>query len=37
MKANKNEVLSLLYLKSERKSEKLGQTLSKIKPPQWQA
>lgn len=34
MKAYQNEVLSLLYLESERKSEKLSQTLSKIKPPQ---
>lgn len=32
MKAYQNEVLSLLYLEGERKSEKLIQTLSKIKP-----
>lgn len=34
MKAYQTEVLSLLYLESERKSEKLAQALSEIKPPQ---
>lgn len=34
MKAYQTEVLSLLYLESERKSEKLGQALNKIKPPE---
>lgn len=31
MKAYQNEIMSLLYMESERKSQKLGQTLFKIK------